>query len=318
MWLEESKNFRKISFTPKDNGHKWSTYSSKISQKIPAGEYKFHIYNGPKGIAIDNIKIYTNETASSSKIKVEAGADSTISLPTNTFNLNSTITNPDSETISSVVWSKINGGGVTFSNANSEKTKISNLQNGEYTFKVTVTNSEGDTIEDTVKITVDNSKILYGFTFEENTDGFTPLNNGLNLSNSNYSRDLNVNFPLINDFNYTGNDTYFIGMGQYSYYYSSTSKSINLSKKYNANELGLQFNYKTVDPWDDASQNKITVILKSDSGSEIASFTSQDDSKSWLILNSTINKELPAGNYTLEINHAGTLTAVDDIYLFEK
>ncbi|CAM1345148.1 PKD domain-containing protein [Tenacibaculum amylolyticum] len=318
IWLKPKNGGEAIHLSPENNGYQWSKYSTKLSEKIPAGEYDFVVWHAPKGIAIDNIKIYTNEPDSSSKIEVDAGTNSTIVLPTNTFDLNSTITNPDGETISSIKWSKVSGKGVTFSDATNEDTKVSNLQNGEHVFKVTVTNDSGETIEDTVTITVDDSKVLYGFTFEENTNGFSNVN-AVVANIDKYCRGQKGDFlPYLGN-SYSENNTYFLGINQGDLNAwinpSASEKNIRLTKDYNVNELGIQFSSQTIDPWGDTT--KITVTLKSTSGIEIASF-SVENSNSWVITNSYINKVIPAGDYILSIKHIGGMNAVDDIYLFMR
>lgn len=317
IWLKPKNGGEAIHLSPENNGYQWSKYSTKLSKKIPAGEYDFVVWHAPKGIAIDNIKIYTSEPDSSSKIEVNAGANSTIELPTNTFNLNSTITNPDGETISSIEWTKVSGKGVTFSSATDEDTKVSNLQNGEYVFKVTVTNDSGEVIEDTVTVTVDGSKVLYGFTFEENIEGFTPVNNSVIATNYDYSRGQLDDFPSFGGFNYNGNSTFFLGKPTHDFVPTTTTKNFTLTREYTSNSLGLQFSYCTVNEVESVPYY-ITVVLKSETGETIASFKSLENSRDWKILNENINETLPAGNYTMEIEHFGIRSAIDDIYIYTR
>ncbi|MDO6744760.1 hypothetical protein Q4553_09250 [Tenacibaculum soleae] len=270
---------------------------------------------------VDNSNPTTNKT-----IKVEAGTNSTVSLPTNTFNLSSTITNPNGDVISSIIWSKVSGGSVTFSNAENKDTKIANLQNGDYVFKVTVTNDKAETFDDTVTISVDNSKVLYGFTFEDNDEGFTNVGDATNFDDRfGHTRGQKSDFKPYESgtdkYAFYNNDTYFIGnnLGHVGGVYSITDKTIKkftLNKSYGVNELGLQFSYQIIDPW---HNSEVKLIIKSEAGAEIAVFSEAlAGTNEWKISNSDINKALPAGNYTLSVEHHTAMTAVDDIYLFEK
>lgn len=65
----------------------------------------------------------------------------TITLPTNSFIINSTITDSNLE---SILWTQVNGANTaTIINGNTETPTISNLIVGNYTFKVTATDTEG-------------------------------------------------------------------------------------------------------------------------------------------------------------------------------
>ncbi|WP_299156901.1 hypothetical protein [uncultured Tenacibaculum sp.] len=316
--LYDSSHKGKFYFVPaifdEDN---WAKFSSKIPTDIPIGEYKLAIFQGGGYVGLDNIKIYTNSSSSGTKIKVNAGADATVALPTNTFDLNSTITNPDGETIKSIVWTKVSGDGVTIFNNDKEDTKVSNLQEGEYVFKVVVRNDKDIEVEDTVTIKVDGSKVLFGFTFEENVEGFTNVNNVVAKIDK-YCRGRKANFPAYLGNIYSGNDTFFLGINQgdlNSWINPTSTKSINLTNTYKVNELGIQFSTQSIDPWGDTT--KVIVTLKSKSGSEITSFVLQN-SNSWVTTNSLINKEVPAGEYIINVEHLGGMTAIDDIYIYEK
>lgn len=83
-----------------------------------------------------------------------AGADVVISLPTTTVTLNGGGTDADG-TISAYQWTKVSGGSVTMSGATSASLQLSNLQQGEYVFRLQVTDNSGwPSTPDEIKVTV--------------------------------------------------------------------------------------------------------------------------------------------------------------------
>ena len=197
---------------------------------------------------------------------------------------------------------------------------VSNLQSGEYVFKVIVINDKDIAVEDTVTIKVDDSKVLYGFTFEENVEGFANAKNAVEKIDK-YCRGKKGDFPAYNSLVYNGNDTNFMGinMGEIGGYFATeATKIFKLTKTFAANTLGVQFSSQVIEPW--GSNTNIEVILKSTSGGEVISLEVKKSTttSSWEILNATIAKEVLAGDYTITVKHAGGMTAIDDIYIYEK
>ena len=84
-----------------------------------------------------------------------AGADQTITLPTNTINLDgSASTDPDNN-ITSYSWTKISGpSSFNIANASGSQTQVTNLVQGVYLFELKVTDAGGLFSKDTVQITV--------------------------------------------------------------------------------------------------------------------------------------------------------------------
>lgn len=82
-----------------------------------------------------------------------AGSDQTITLPTDSVALSGSGTDTDG-TISSYLWSKVSGGSVTFTNANSASTHVTGLSAGTYVLRLTVTDNEGATGTDDITVTV--------------------------------------------------------------------------------------------------------------------------------------------------------------------
>ena len=83
-----------------------------------------------------------------------AGADKTLTLPTNTVSLTGSGADADG-TISTYSWTKLNGpaGGI-IGRANAAATTITALQQGVYTFRLQVTDNKGATALDDVTVTV--------------------------------------------------------------------------------------------------------------------------------------------------------------------
>ena len=84
-----------------------------------------------------------------------AGADQTITLPTNTITLNGNgSTDPDNN-ITGYAWSKISGPSSFFiGNANIVQTQVTNLIEGVYQFELKVTDAVGLFSKDTMQVTV--------------------------------------------------------------------------------------------------------------------------------------------------------------------
>ena len=86
---------------------------------------------------------------------VNAGADQTISLPTNSVTLTASVF-PGTGTITNVTWTLIAGGtaGGTITTPNSTTTTITGLTAGANRYMVTVTDSNSLTASDDVLVTV--------------------------------------------------------------------------------------------------------------------------------------------------------------------
>jgi len=84
-----------------------------------------------------------------------AGPDLTITLPTNTVNLDgSASTDPDNN-IASYAWSKISGpSSFSFINANAAQTQVTNLVAGDYKVELKVTDAGGLIEKDTMQVSV--------------------------------------------------------------------------------------------------------------------------------------------------------------------
>jgi ribosomal protein L14 len=119
------------------------------------GVYKFELNvtdnNGATGR--DTMQVTVNAAGNQSPI-ANAGADQSITLPTNTITLSGSGTDADGS-ISSYNWTKISGPSTgTITNANSAATTVTGLVQGVYKFELKVTDNNGATGTDTIQVTV--------------------------------------------------------------------------------------------------------------------------------------------------------------------
>lgn len=82
-----------------------------------------------------------------------AGPDKTIALPSNSVTLNGSGTDSNG-TITSYQWAKISGPSATLSGVNTANLTANNLQQGNYLFRLTVTDNDGNTNTDDVQVNV--------------------------------------------------------------------------------------------------------------------------------------------------------------------
>ena len=164
-----------LSFDPDGwiNAYAWTKISGPVTYAIgsPAaastaltnlvqGVYgiQLQVTDNSGAIALDTILVTVNAAPPPPPNQppvANAGADISITLPTNSTTLNgSASTDPDG-TISTYAWTKISGP-LTFSitNATAATTGLTNLVQGVYSFSLLVTDNGGATAADTVVVTV--------------------------------------------------------------------------------------------------------------------------------------------------------------------
>src|SRR5690606_16946107 len=138
---------------------------TKVSQ-LSQGVYRFRLKITDRwGRSVsDTIRITVNGTGSTTPPPtttpvglppiVKPGADQTITLPTNSISLNgSSSTDPDG-TIRTYQWTKDFGPAATIASPSSVRTTASGLVAGVYRFRLKVTDNDGNSASDTVRITV--------------------------------------------------------------------------------------------------------------------------------------------------------------------
>ena len=118
------------------------------------GTYTFRltVTDNRDGTASDQVKVTVNPAPNVSPL-ANAGNDKTITLPTNTLSLNGSGEDPDG-TIAAYTWTKESGPDATMIDADKAVINLSNLLEGNYTFRLTVTDNRGAKASDEVKVTV--------------------------------------------------------------------------------------------------------------------------------------------------------------------
>jgi hypothetical protein len=140
------------------------TASRIVVKNLDTGVYRFELMIKDNGglSAKDTVQITVNSTTPVNRPPMaNAGPDQTISLPTNTVNIDgSASTDPDNN-ITGYTWTKISGPATfTIVNVNSVQTQINNLVEGVYKFELKVTDAGGLFCADTIQVTVNGSTSL--------------------------------------------------------------------------------------------------------------------------------------------------------------
>jgi hypothetical protein len=133
-----------------------NTATTTLSNLV-AGTYTFELTvtdNG--GLSDDDIVVITVSPNPNRAPVANAGADITLTWPTNSTTLNgSGSSDPDGNNTITYSWSKVAGPGqFILGNANASTTSLENLVGGEYTFVLIVTDNYNISDKDTVKVTV--------------------------------------------------------------------------------------------------------------------------------------------------------------------
>lgn len=140
------------------NGPSAATLENKTSKSLKAsnlkaGTYTFRLKatdnNGAS--ASDDVKVTVN-TATSSAPTVAAGADKTLTLPTNSVYLQGSAS--DTDGIGSYQWTKVSGGTASLSGQTTSKLRAYNLVAGTYVFRLTVKDNKGNSKYDDVNVIV--------------------------------------------------------------------------------------------------------------------------------------------------------------------
>jgi 5-hydroxyisourate hydrolase-like protein (transthyretin family)/predicted esterase len=123
---------------------------------LEQGTYVFRltVMDNSGATASADVTVTVNATATNQPPTANAGANQTITLPTNSATLTGSGSDPDG-TIASYAWTKISGpAGGTITSPTQASTTVTNLTEGTYTFRLTVTDNGGATATSDVTITV--------------------------------------------------------------------------------------------------------------------------------------------------------------------
>jgi hypothetical protein len=127
-------------------------------KNLKVGTYQFElkVTDDEGASARDTVMITVDSIATGNHPPVAcAGADRTITLPTDTVTLDGSCSTDPDNNISSYLWTKVAGpASVTMGNANAATILVSNLTEGVYQFELKVTDAGGLFSKDTVQVTV--------------------------------------------------------------------------------------------------------------------------------------------------------------------
>ncbi len=133
-----------------------NTSSSSLTvNNLVAGNYIFRltVTDNDGGSSYDQVTLTVNEEIINQAPQVNAGTDIYIQLPINSATINATAT--DDGVINNYSWQQITGPGTaTITNGNQEDATVSNLVEGIYEFRLTVTDNNGATGSDQVRVLV--------------------------------------------------------------------------------------------------------------------------------------------------------------------
>lgn len=132
-------------------------------KKLSAGSYFFELtVTDNSGLfAKDTVKVQVNPADTINlPPHANAGADTTIFLPTDTANLNGSGSSDPENDIVSYSWVKISGPpSYTIVSGYTPKTQVTNLVQGVYIFELTVTDKGGLSSKDTMQVTVNAAQL---------------------------------------------------------------------------------------------------------------------------------------------------------------
>ncbi|GAO44318.1 hypothetical protein FPE01S_03_03560 [Flavihumibacter petaseus NBRC 106054] len=133
-----------------------STSATAQASGLKPGTYVFTLQvtdnDGAKGTATLTLNV-SAPTAATAPV-ARAGADQTIYLPTNSVTVDGSGSSDPNGTIKSYVWTKISGGTAVIGTASTARTSISSLVEGTYSFKLEVTDNDGQKDADTIVVKV--------------------------------------------------------------------------------------------------------------------------------------------------------------------
>ena len=131
-----------------------TTSASTTVTSLVQGVYLFglKVTDNQGATARDTVQVTVNVAANIPPV-ADAGADQTITLPTNSVSVTGSGTDADG-TVSSYLWTKISGPSANITTATAATTSITSLVQGSYLFELKVTDNQGATATDTMIVNV--------------------------------------------------------------------------------------------------------------------------------------------------------------------
>ena len=130
--------------------------TAMLTVQVPSdGSYSFRltVTDNIGATGSSSVTLTVNPAAVNQPPSATTGSNQNLTLPVNSTNLTGSGSDPDG-TIATYLWSKVSGATATISNANFPTASISNLVEGTYVFRLTVTDDEGLTAFAQTTVTV--------------------------------------------------------------------------------------------------------------------------------------------------------------------
>ncbi|MDO6809801.1 DUF5018 domain-containing protein [Zobellia galactanivorans] len=198
------------------------TSASTLVEGLGAGTYVFRLTaTDDEGASASETVTVTVEAANLPPV-VDAGSDTTITLPTDSVTLSGSATDSDGS-VASYLWTKESGGNATIASPTSASTLVEGLGEGTYVFRLTATDDEGASAFGTVTVTVNNAPANEAPIVQDDT--YTVYENSVNnildvlLNDSDSDGDTMVITNIENPINGTAS----IGVGQQTIIYNATT-----------------------------------------------------------------------------------------------
>ena len=117
-------------------------------------------YNGSITLLPFTSEILLKSSGGNTPPTCSAGADATITLPINSVALTGTAASTSGGSISTYLWERTSGSGGTITNANAASTTATGLTAGSYTYRLTATDNNGLTCQDSKNVTVNAAPVV--------------------------------------------------------------------------------------------------------------------------------------------------------------
>ncbi|MFT3675248.1 MAG: PKD domain-containing protein [Chitinophagaceae bacterium] len=122
--------------------------------------YRLTVRDNNNATSTDLVRVTVNSPTNQTPV-ADAGTNQAIRLPVNTASLNGSASSDPDGSIASYQWTQLSGPAASvFSSATAANTTVSSLQQGVYTYQLTVTDNAGATATDIVTVTVNAANVV--------------------------------------------------------------------------------------------------------------------------------------------------------------